>query len=201
MPSNDNIVQRVRLLLDPACPWAYRAALWMQEVAQVRPLEVRWELFSLEFVNRDKKDGSYLRILRRGRRAMRLIAAARQVAGDQAVERLYTLIGQARHEHHRALNDEKMLAQAVEQAGLPLSLLEETRANPQLDAELEETYVRAERQGAFGVPTLFIGENGRPYYGPVLEQVPRGEEAGEVWEHIAALARLPYFFELKRNRV
>lgn len=201
MPNNDNTVEHVRFLFDPACPWAYRAALWMQEVAQVRPLEVRWELFSLEFVNRDKKEDSYLRILRRNRRALRLIAGARQAAGDQAVERLYMLIGQARHEYRRALNDENMLAQAVERAGLPLSLLEETRMNAQLDAELEERYMRAERQGAFGVPTLFIGENGRPFYGPLLDSVPAGEEAGEVWDHVSALMGLPYFFELKRNRV
>jgi protein-disulfide isomerase-like protein with CxxC motif len=201
MAKDGEAIQPVRLLLDPACPWAYRAALWMQEVAKVRPLAVRWELYALEFVNRDKKEDSYLRILRRGRRALRLIAGARRVAGDEAMERLYLLIGEARHEHRRALNDEKMLSQAVEQAGLPLSLLEETRADPQLDAELEGHYVRAERQGAFGVPTLFIGDNGRPFYGPVLDSVPSGEEAGEVWDHVSALARLPYFFELKRNRV
>lgn len=201
MQKNDNAVQHVRFLFDPACPWAYRASLWIREAAEVRPLAVHWELFSLEFANRDKKESSYLRILHRNRRALRLMARTRQVAGDEAVARLYGLIGEARHEHRRALNDEVMLAQAVERAGLAPDLLEETRIDPQLDAELEENYARAERQGAFGVPTLFLGEDGRPFYGPLLDSVPRGEEAGEVWDHVAGLVQLPYFYELKRNRI
>jgi hypothetical protein len=30
--------------------------------------------------------------------------------------------------------------------------------------------------------------------------VPRGEEAGVLYDHVAALVRIPTFFELKRSR-
>ncbi len=50
-----------------------------------------------------------------------------------------------------------------------------------------------------GVPIL-VFDGGVGLCGPVMEPVPTGEEALELWDHVAALARMPGFYELKRSR-
>ena len=34
----------------------------------------------------------------------------------------------------------------------------------------------------------------------MLSKIPRGEDAGQLWDGCAALAKFPYFYELKRAR-
>ena len=38
------------------------------------------------------------------------------------------------------------------------------------------------------------------FYGPIIQFVPRSEEAGEMWDHMAWALRQPNLFELKRDR-
>lgn len=200
MTTAERKTRHVRFLFDPSCPWSYRASLWMREVARVRPIEIRWEPFSLEHVNRNNSDADYLRVLRRHRRVFRLLAKARQVAGNPGIAALYAAVGAARHERRRALSDENMLEQAVKESNLPIEILALTKFDPELDAALEAAYAQLVEQGAFGVPTLFIDDRPEPFYGPLIDVVPMGEAAGELWDHVSALIRLPYFYELKRNR-
>jgi 2-hydroxychromene-2-carboxylate isomerase len=191
---------RVRFLFDPLCPWAYRASLWVREVAELLPLEVAWEPFSLEFVNRGKTSESHLAGLASNRQAMRLMAHAARLEGQAGVDSLYLELGKAVHERKEKLVDEAVLARALANVGLPLPLLGETRADPALDIELEAGYARAAESGAFGVPTLYIDDNPNGFYGPLIDSVPEGIEAVSLWQNVAGLIQLPYFYELKRSR-
>ena len=64
---------------------------------------------------------------------------------------------------------------------------------------LAEHQEALERHGAFGVPTISV-EGKRGFFGPVITSVPSGEDAGELWDHIAWLANRTDFFEYKRSR-
>jgi 2-hydroxychromene-2-carboxylate isomerase len=193
--SQDN--PHVRFLFDPACPWAYRASLWIREVAELLPLEVEWEILSLEYINREEPDNHKLR---QNRQALRLLARAAEIEGQAGIDALYLELGRAVHERQESLGDEVTLARALSTVGLPVTLLAETRADPDLDARLAEGYQAAVDSKAFGVPTLYINASDRPIYGPLLDQVPLGYDAAEIWKHVSALAELPYFYELKRTR-
>lgn len=198
--TNPEVTHHVRFLFDPICPWAYQASLWIREVAKVRPLNIEWGLLSLEFINRDTKDDEYLAPLRRIRSTFRLLERARQVGGNQILAELYLAIGEARHDRKKSLTDRRMLENALTGSGLPLSLIKETRVNPELDEQLDSAYAAAVSQGAFGVPTLYLDDSQTPFYGPLIEVIPTGEEAGQLWDHVSGLINLPYFFELKRGR-
>jgi 2-hydroxychromene-2-carboxylate isomerase len=192
--------QNVRFLFDPTCPWAYRASLWVREVAEMMPLTVEWELFSLEFINREQVTPEVLNKLNKYRQAMRLLANAEELEGQAGIDALYLELGKAVHERKERLADEAVLARALSVVGLPLTLLAETRADSALDARLESQYARAVESKAFGVPTLYINGSHTPFYGPLIDSVPLGYEAARLWEYVAGLAALPYFYELKRAR-
>lgn len=190
----------LRFMFDPACPWAWRASLWIRNVRNHRPVDVEWGLFSLEYANRESTDEKYLSGVRRGRLALRLLHLARERAGNDAIDRLYLALGQARHERSEALDDPRVLVGALAEAGLDPSLLEEAQVRTELDGALQREYEAAEKTGAFGVPTLYFQEDDTPYFGPVIDPVPDGQEAVALYENLSGIARLPYFFELKRPR-
>ncbi len=190
----------VRFLFDPACPWAWKTSLWIRAASRVRPLTIEWGLLSLEYVNREQKDTPYMERIKRSHLSLSLLAKAREIAGNEGIDRLYLAIGDARHDQGHDLDDEDMLANALNKADLPSSLLEQIRKDKGLEAALIEDYERACAGGAFGVPVLYIDHSEVPYFGPVIDLVPPDEEAGDIWDLMAGITRHPYFYEIKRPR-
>jgi hypothetical protein len=89
----------------------------------------------------------------------------------------------------------------LEEAGLPRTLLQQALDDPSTEHEaLAEHREAVERLGAFGVPWLVLEGQSLGLFGPVISEVPQGEAALRMWEHVSWLLAQPYFFELKRAR-
>lgn len=189
--------EQVRFLFDPACPWAYRASLWLREVAELLPLEIEWQVFSLEAINRNKKDEAYLQPLRAQQIALRLLEQTGEREGQSALDALYLALGKARHALGESLADEAVLLRALTVCGLPLGMLAEARENAELDTAIAARSDSAVSQGAFGVPTLHLAGAERMFYGPLLARVPEGYRAVRTWEYVRGLMLMPEFYELK----
>jgi predicted DsbA family dithiol-disulfide isomerase len=185
---------------DPLCPLAWRTALWIREVRKVRPVDVTWRFFSLEVVNRKEgvtpdfqKDGSWA--------AHRTLALARRQGGNDAVERLYLALGAAQHGRRESIKDLEIIQAAAKQADLDPGIVEAALADESTIQDVLADHEEAVRRyRAFGVPTLAIEGSDVGFYGPIIQFVPRGEDAGEMWDYTSWALRQPNLFELKRDR-
>ena len=184
---------------DPLCPFAWITSRWMLEVQQVRDVEVTWHVMSLAYLNQDKEiPDEYRQFLAHGWEPVRVLLAAEQAHGNEALLPLYTAIGNRVHPGGRTL-DREVLAEALVEAGLPTELLDAADSS-----DLDEAVKRSHHEGMdqvgeeVGTPVISIG--GTAFFGPVLTSIPRGEQAGVLWDASVALADYPYFFELKRSR-
>jgi predicted DsbA family dithiol-disulfide isomerase len=190
--------QEVQFYFDPICPWAWRTSLWIREAAKVRPIDVRWKFLSLDLVNRaagnEPKPGHL-----QSWKPFRAMALARRQGGQEAVDRLYLAIGRARHERQEPLGDEGMIAAALDEAGLDRGLLAAALADASTEQEVREEHAGIAATGGFGVPTLVV-DGVKPLFGPVIDDVPEGEAAGELWDRVRWLMDHPNFLELKRAR-
>jgi predicted DsbA family dithiol-disulfide isomerase len=191
------INQQVEMYVDPACPWCWLTALWLFEVEQVRPITVTTKLFSLAEVNR--ADAAHVDALQAAERALRVMVAARRAGGEQATRAVYRSLGEANHERDGTLDETETLRAAVLAAGLPKGLADEALTDPSTLAELDAEHAAVVERGAFGVPTLSV-DGSAPFFGPIIETLVAGEEAGQLWDIVSPVLTDPRLFELKRNR-
>ncbi len=191
---------RLNFHFDPLCPLAWRTALWIREVRAVRPVEVTWRLFSLEIVNR--KEGVEPDYVNgRGWAALRTLALLRRRNGNEAVERLYLALGAAAHGRKESIGEPDGVRAALRTAGLDAALVDEALADESTIREVEADHEEAVRRyRAFGVPTIAFEGSDVGFYGPIIMEVPRGEQAGEYWDHLEWALQQPNLFELKRDR-
>ena len=185
---------------DPLCPWAWITSRWMLEVAQVRAVTPRWHVMSLAVLNegRDDLPEGYKERLSQAMGPVRVVVAAEQKFGSDAVLPLYTAIG-TRFHNQKAEQNRATIEASLAEAGLPTDLADAMDSTEYDEAVRASHTDGIERVGLeVGTPIIAVGD--ASIFGPVITPIPRGEAAGRLWDGVQLCLQTPGFFELKRSR-
>lgn len=201
----------LEFFFDPVCPWAWITSRWVEGVRTQRNYDVTWRFISLRMINEEIGYGADSEPWRTahaaGSRVLRAAAYAREKAGNEAVGALYTAVGTALHNNGQRDgfldNTTFFLVDVLSRAGLDTDWANGAD-NEDFDAILrEETNLAFARTGkGVGTPILTFrpgAANEGSFFGPVISQIPRGDEALKLWDAIETIATTSGMAELKRS--
>lgn len=191
--------QTVDFWFDPVCPWAWMTSRWIDEVARLRPVQVRWHVMSLSVVNEGRDlSASYQRLMDDAWGPVRVVAAAARGHGDGVVKPLYDAMGTRRHPGGRT-DTAAIVAESLAEVGLPATLATAAQ-NDEHDDLVRASTADALALVGHDVGTPVVAIDGVGFFGPVVTPAPRGDQALAMFDGLALMTSVPGFYELKRSR-
>jgi hypothetical protein len=192
---------------DPSCPYSWLTSRWLLEVAKVRPVEIRWHVMSLSVLNEGRDDDpendpdGYLWV------PARIAVTVRHRFGHEALGRFYAELWSGRGDEQDQQGEPDQqdwlgdFRRALSAAGLPADLAESglTEAGDDLvrASHAEGISLLGDHIGTPICAVTGAAEERIVFFGPVISQVPTGEQAGRLWDGTLLVAGTPHFHELK----
>ncbi|MDO4929052.1 MAG: DsbA family protein [Corynebacterium sp.] len=198
------MARQLKFWFDVSCPYCWITSRWIKEVEKVRDIEVQWVPMSLSVLNegREELPEDYKRKMQANWGPARVCAAVATEHPDK-LDALYTAFGEQLHpggkgarEGYSAYNE--VIIEVLDSLGL--HEYAEIADTDTWDAALREYHQSAmDAVGdEVGTPVVRLGDVA--FFGPVLTRIPRGEDAGRIFDAAFELAQYPHFYEIKRSR-
>ena len=193
----------VDVYADPVCPYAWIASRWLEGVAPSRPVELRHHVMSLRILNEGHhQETAYQANITRTAGPSRVFTAAAVHVGEGILRELYTAFGTRWFARWRRPDPDELrdtMEAALTDVGLPAWLVEAADTDT-YDGALADSHADAVGDLGRGAGTPILHLDGVPWFGPVLDAIPDGQEALDLYDALLTLTRHNYFSEIRRAR-
>ncbi len=195
----ETATQQADFWFDPLCPFAWITSRWIGEVEAVRSINTAWHVMSLAVLNEGRDlEPAYREAMDKAWGPVRVIIAAKEQHGDHVIKALYDAMGTQIHDGGQK-DFSIVISKALAECGLPAELADAATSD-EFDPQVRTSHEAGISLVGQDVGTPVVAFNGTAFFGPVLTRIPRGEQAGLLWDATVTLAAYPHFFEIKRSR-
>jgi hypothetical protein len=201
--SEEGVVVRVDLFVDPACMWSWLTSRWLVEVAPERGLRVRWRPYSL--LLRDGPEGLEdwkAVVWGASLRAVRVMQALDAADPDKVRGFYEALVTRGVADYNAGRPPFQDLEGALEAAELA-STYAVAADQAAWDEPIRQSMVEAFAVVGEGVGTPALVLHRDPpvgLLGPLVSPPPTGAEALRLWDAVVAFTTVPGVLELSRPR-